>query len=268
MYAASVTTIIGLLVLDAIALHVASVWSFHTGSIHRAQHQQSLRFGSAKRTPQSVSLIAKPFVSKKTTTTTATTATATLAATRAVNGRTIPSTTAAVASTNSKGGTAADEPLLVDAAICGGGPAGLLTAIMLAQQKNGDGRLRFSKIHVYDRLSAPPRPDDETVWNQVARFYLIGLGGRGQAALKQFGVWDDVMERCTAVLGRCDWSPENPNEPVERIFKDRRTTTQVLPRDKLVGVLHEHIQEHYSSQITLFYGKQVQPIDFERSAAQ
>jgi len=64
-------------------------------------------------------------------------------------------------------------------------------------------------------------------------------------------------------LLRADWPPDS-KEGVERIFtqKDKHVTTQVLPRDKLVGVLNQIIKERYPS-VELNYGYEVYPIDFE-----
>jgi len=146
---------------------------------------------------------------------------------------------------------------LLDAVVCGGGPAGLLSAIMLAQTFNYN-------VKVYERLPPPPSPTDESVWEDIAKFYLIGLGERGQAALKEFGVWEDVKACCTAVPGRMDWAPDaGPEAGVERLFMDRPVNTQVLPRDKLVGVLHQHILRNYEGKIDLQYQKEVTPIDFD-----
>jgi len=143
-----------------------------------------------------------------------------------------------------------------DAIICGGGPAGLLSAIMLAQKNE------FRKIKVYDRLSEPPSPTDESVWNDLARFYLIGLGGRGQIALSKFGVWEDVEKSCTAVKGRKDWAPGSL-DGVERIFEGRKFDTQVLPRDKLVGVLYRHVIENYADRVEVYYGYDAKVLDFD-----
>lgn len=110
--------------------------------------------------------------------------------------------------------------------IIGGGPTGLCTAIMLAQKG-------WIDVHVYDRLPPPPSPDDQTVWGDTARFYLIGLGGRGQKALKELGAWDEVDRYCNTVCGRMDWAPgAAPDEGVERIFTDRPYLTKVIASDR------------------------------------
>lgn len=115
----------------------------------------------------------------------------------------ISSTTA-----NSSNDNSDSIPPLYDATIVGGGPAGLLSAIMLAQKFPSS-----YKIKVFDRLSAPPDAFDEKIWSDVAKFYLIGLGGRGQKALKKFNVWDKVDIASTSVLGRKDWAPDSsPDE--------------------------------------------------------
>lgn len=154
-----------------------------------------------------------------------------------------------------------ENSLHIPAIVVGAGPAGLLTAIMLAQQQ------QYTNIHVYDRQPcAPPDPSDVDLWlTQRDRYYLIGLGGRGQAALKAFGLWDEVvLPHCVAVVGRKDWNPENP-EGVERIFtaKDKKTTTQILPREKLVALLQREIDTKYSDVVKIHYGCQVEPLDFE-----
>ena len=150
------------------------------------------------------------------------------------------------------------EHVKTDSLVVGAGPAGLLTAIMLAKN------FPDQKVMVFDRLDPPPSPTDEDIWSDVARFYLIGLGSRGQNALRHFGVWDEVEAVATAVVGRKDWSPESGAEDgVERIFTDRPCMTQVLPRDKLVGVLHKHITDNYDDRIELNYGYEIEPEDFE-----
>ena len=96
-------------------------------------------------------------------------------------------------------------------------------------------------IHVYERLPAPAASDNSSVWADTARFYLIGLGGRGQKALQELSAWEPVKRRSVIVLGRKDWAPgAGVDEGVERIFGDDRPyKTSVIPRDRLAGVLRE-----------------------------
>ena len=171
--------------------------------------------------------------------------------------RSSPSLLKVVSEPSTDAQSISSENVKTDNLIVGAGPAGLLSAIMLAK------KFPDQKIKVFDRLDPPPSPTDENVWSDVAKFYLIGLGSRGQNALRQYGVWDEVEDVATAVVGRKDWSPESGAEDgVERIFTDRPVMTQVLPRDKLVGVLHKHVLENYAHQIELNYGYEVYPQDF------
>lgn len=134
--------------------------------------------------------------------------------------------------------------------IVGGGPAGLATAIALA--KRG-----WKQITVLDRLEPPALPDDDAVWSDTARHYLIGLGGRGQRALTTLGVWDDVVEPyCSRVVGRKDWAP-GATEGIERLFTDRPYETRVIPRSRLVACLLQHVERTYPGTIQVRHGIEV-----------
>ena len=85
--------------------------------------------------------------------------------------------------------------------------------------------------------------------------------------MQDFGVWPEVEAVSTAVVGRKDWSPE-AEDGVERIFTDRKVTTQVLPRDKLVGVLYQHVKNNYADQVEVMHGYEVSPIDFAAGGGQ
>ena len=138
--------------------------------------------------------------------------------------------------------------------IVGGGPAGMATAIMFA--KRG-----WRNIVVVDRLSAPPDPGDAAIWGDTARFYLVGLGARGQRSLAALGAWDDVERYCAAVVGRKDWAPgAGPDEGAERIFTDRPYTTQVIARDRLAGALYRHALENYPDAISFRHGVDVDDV--------
>jgi hypothetical protein len=61
------------------------------------------------------------------------------------------------------------------------------------------------KVAVCERRAMiPPSPSDKTVWGDVARFYLLGIGYRGQAALQEFGVLNDFINASVEVQGRRD----------------------------------------------------------------
>lgn len=120
--------------------------------------------------------------------------------------------------------------------VVGGGPAGLATAIMLASRG-------WKKIVVVDRRAAPLEADDAAVWLDFSKNYLIGLGGRGQNALQEIGVWEEVKQFATIVVGRKDWAPGS-TEGVERIFDDRPYKTHVLARDRLTSALYRVAQNY------------------------
>ena len=72
--------------------------------------------------------------------------------------------------------------------VVGAGPAGLATAIMLS--KRG-----WQNVQVIDRLPPPPSLDDE-VGSDTARFYLIGIGGRGKPRLARTLGWRERRQAC------------------------------------------------------------------------
>ena len=116
------------------------------------------------------------------------------------------------------------------------------------------------QIELYDEQPVPPSPTDDRVWCDLARYYLVGLGGRGITSLEAFGVWKDVEAVSICVPGRKDYSIGS-DKGVERMLTERKYSTQVLPRDKLVSVLHQHIKKNYADRIHLRYEYQVRPID-------
>jgi hypothetical protein len=78
-----------------------------------------------------------------------------------------------------------EEPNHYESVIVGGGPAGLLSAIMMAQRLQSSTTTSSStkSIVVYDRLPPPPPADDPIYAAESSKYYLLGLGHRGQKAL-------------------------------------------------------------------------------------
>lgn len=127
----------------------------------------------------------------------------------------------------------------------------------------------MNNVHVYERLSAPAGSDDASVWSDTAKFYLIGLGGRGQKALQELDTWERVQRCCTTVLGRKDWAPgAKEDEGVERIFGDDRPyKTKVIPRDRLAGVLREIVLSDYADAVTLHYDTELTSVRWGEDGA-
>jgi 2-polyprenyl-6-methoxyphenol hydroxylase-like FAD-dependent oxidoreductase len=117
---------------------------------------------------------------------------------------------------------------------------------------------------IYDRLPPPPPPSDLAYSADISKYYLLGLGHRGQKALRRFDVWKDVEQASVPVVGRKDWSPGKSREEdgVVRLSSEKLVETRVLARDKLVGTLLEVIKTRYSDVIELKHGYQVDPVNF------
>jgi len=164
-----------------------------------------------------------------------------------------------------------EEPSHYESAIVGGGPAGLLSAIMMAQRLQSSTTTTTtttssstkSIVVLYDRLPPPPPADDPIYAAESSKYYLLGLGHRGQKALNHFNVWKEVEEASVAVYGRRGWEPGQTKEEDGKItLVNKSVTSRVLPRDKLVSVLKKVIEDRYNDIIDLKYGYQVDPISF------
>ena len=126
------------------------------------------------------------------------------------------------------------------AAVVGGGPAGLLSAIALAR--------RGWAVDVFERGAAPPASSD-ACWGAGERSYQLGLNGRGQKALRRFGVMDRVDARAASVRGRLSIGADGnltetrltpPGEP----GAEKSYVTRVMQRDRLQACLLEAVGDY------------------------
>ena len=132
--------------------------------------------------------------------------------------------------------------------IVGGGPAGLATALMLAQ--------RGISCKVYERLGVYAPASDSSIYGdfEASRAYNVGLNGRGQKVLKALGVMDRIEQFTSTVVGRKDWSPDSIEIPKENIFSGKSYLTKCITRDRLAACLFDEIKENFSDKIEVNFG--------------
>ena len=167
-----------------------------------------------------------------------------------------------------------------DAVVCGGGPSGLLSAIMLARfyhnhNSNNTSSDTMPVVHVFDTAPQPPLSlQNDALWDTsdaLARYYTLGVFGRGKHALEHFEVWEDVAKVAQELVGNQSWrsnattaTTTQEGAPSIALFEDQnRESIWALPRDKLVSALYQHILEHYSENIKCHYGQTVTPAKFD-----
>lgn len=140
--------------------------------------------------------------------------------------------------------TSTNVHLPASTAIVGAGPTGLFTALMLA-------RRGYQNITVYDRL---PRPDDPSspTWGNPYRSYNLGLGARGQIALRAADAWESIEPFCAQAIGRKDWTPEQGERP-EQIYTDREYKTQVIQRDRIASCLLGELERKHGDQVSVWH---------------
>ena len=129
----------------------------------------------------------------------------------------------------------------------GGGPAGLSTAILLAQ-------LGWRNIRVLDRLARPQRSDDG-LWGNSDRSYLLGVSESGQRVLDDLGVMPRVHACSTPLLYRAQWTPQKPDgEGMDRRQEPDRTRPATQVRRAAVPAALDHQTLHDSTTLPALLG--------------
>lgn len=139
-----------------------------------------------------------------------------------------------------------------DVVVVGSGPAGIATAIMLAQQG-------VRHIRLFDQLGEPARSDDLSVWGNFdsSRSYNIGLSGRGQSALKELGALERVQRVSAEMKTALTWTPESAIDmPSSRPLTRPTYPSICLERDRLTACLLEQAREAFPDRITVAFDAQ------------
>lgn len=142
-------------------------------------------------------------------------------------------------------------------AIVGGGLAGSLLALALAQRGYG--------VDVYERR-ADPR---QFGWD-AGRSINLGLSKRGMLALQAVGLLDEVLQRSVVMRGRVIHALDGTSR-YQPYGKDAGEVLHSIDRNELNRLLLDHAERH--SRVRLYFGhrlvgadKQRREIDFEREA--
>jgi kynurenine 3-monooxygenase len=139
-------------------------------------------------------------------------------------------------------------------AIVGGGLAGSLLALALAQQGYG--------VDLYER-----RPDPRRQSEKVGRSINLGLSKRGMQALSMVGLLDTMLERSVVMGGRMIHAPDGTKR-YQPYGKNAGEVLHSIDRNELNALLLDHAEQH--ERVKLHFGhrlvhvnKQLREIAFE-----
>jgi len=144
-------------------------------------------------------------------------------------------------------------------AIVGGGLAGSLLALALAQGGHG--------VDVYERHPDPRRHSEK-----VGRSINLGLSQRGMQALGRVGLLDTVLQRSVVMSGRVIHAPDGTTryQPYGRNAKE---VLHSIDRNELSHLLLDRAEQH--PQLTFHFGhrlvradKEQRQLEFEASGCQ